>query len=44
MPIDIDELARLVYSQRRQQGLGGTDALKLPKKLMQRCAVIPPAQ
>jgi hypothetical protein len=44
MPIAIEALARLVYSQCRHQGLGGTDARKVPKQLLQRCAVIPPAQ
>ena len=36
VPIDIDDLARLCRYQRRHQGLGGADALKLPQKLAQR--------
>jgi hypothetical protein len=40
VPIDIDGLAHRVCYQHWHQGLGGTDALELPQKLPQRCAVI----
>jgi hypothetical protein len=43
VPIDRDDLPHLLRSQRRHQGLVGPDALKVPKKLAQRCAVIVPA-
>jgi len=43
VPIDRDDLPHLRRSQRRHQGLVGPNALKLPKKLAQRCALIVPA-
>ena len=44
VPIDRDDLPHLLRYQRRQQGLVSPDALQLPKKLAQRCAVIAPAK
>ncbi len=44
MPIDRDNLAHLLRSQRRHQGLGGPDTLELTQKLRQRPALRAPAK